>query len=69
VLRVLDDQGTAAAERAVTLDELGTATEVFCSSSVRGVQPVVACAGVASWLVGPVTLQLRDRLRERSGPG
>jgi para-aminobenzoate synthetase/4-amino-4-deoxychorismate lyase len=69
VLGLLADDGTTAAERPLTLRELGTATEVFASSSIRGVQPVVACAGVGSWAVGPVTTRLRDRLEERGGAG
>jgi para-aminobenzoate synthetase / 4-amino-4-deoxychorismate lyase len=62
VLHVLGEDGTPAVERNLTLEELGSATEVFASSSVRGVQPVVACAGVGTWAVGPVTVRLRERM-------
>jgi para-aminobenzoate synthetase/4-amino-4-deoxychorismate lyase len=64
VLHLLGEEGTPTTEQPLTEVELGTATEVFGSSSVRGVQPVVACAGVGTWAVGPVTLRLRDRLRD-----
>lgn len=67
VLPLLDDEGTPVAERPLALDELGAATEVFASSSVRGVQPVVSCAGTGTWPVGPVALWLRDRLRDPLG--
>jgi len=62
VLRVLAEEPTPVAERPLPLAELGTATEVFASSSVRGVQPVVACAGVGTWPVGPLAPRLRTRL-------
>lgn len=62
VLRVLGEETTPVVERALPLAELGAATEVFASSSVRGVQPVVACADVGTWPAGPLALRLRTRL-------
>lgn len=64
VLEALGEEGTPVVERPLPLAKLGAATEVFASSSVRGVQPVVTCAGVATWPVGPVALRLRGRLRD-----
>jgi para-aminobenzoate synthetase/4-amino-4-deoxychorismate lyase len=61
--RVLDrlrTEGTAMAERPVGLLELGSASEVFATSSIRGVQPVSACRDVGAWPTGPVTLRLRE---------
>jgi para-aminobenzoate synthetase/4-amino-4-deoxychorismate lyase len=51
-------------ERPVSLAELAAAGEVFTTSSVRGVQPVVTCDGVGSWPVGPVATWLRARLAD-----
>ena len=69
VLRQLADDRAPVAERPMSVGELGTATEVFASSSIRGVQPVVACAGVGSWAVGAVTRRLRDLLQAPGGAG
>lgn len=60
--RVLDQLragSTPVSERPVDVAALPTATELFTTSSIRGVQPVVACVGVAIWPVGPVTRALR----------
>jgi para-aminobenzoate synthetase/4-amino-4-deoxychorismate lyase len=54
------EQGVAVVERRLGLAELSAADEVLVTSSVRGVQPVVACVGVGNWLVGPLTLRLRE---------
>lgn len=64
VLALLAADGKAVAERPLPLAELATASEVFATSSVRGVLPVVACRDVESWPVGRLTLRLWDRLRE-----
>jgi para-aminobenzoate synthetase/4-amino-4-deoxychorismate lyase len=47
-------------ERAFTLEELRAASEVFTTSSIRGVQPVASCVGVATWPLGPTTSWLRE---------
>jgi para-aminobenzoate synthetase/4-amino-4-deoxychorismate lyase len=62
VLHLLREQRDAVAERALTLAELETGSEVFTTSSIRGVQPVTACVSVGTWPVGPVTTWLRESL-------
>lgn len=60
--RVLDQlraSGVPVAERPVSLVELAAASEVFTTSSIRGIQPVVGCAEVGAWPVGPLTMRLR----------
>lgn len=47
-------------QRRLTTADLGKATEVFATNVLRGVVPVVGCAGVGSWPVGPTTLRLQD---------
>jgi para-aminobenzoate synthetase/4-amino-4-deoxychorismate lyase len=47
-------------ERDLDVGELSGATEVFTTSSVRGIQPVAAVRGVGAWPLGPVTKSLRD---------
>jgi len=54
VLTLCQDHGLAVAERAITVDELRVASEVFLTSSVRGVVPVRAVDGVVR-PVGPTT--------------
>jgi para-aminobenzoate synthetase/4-amino-4-deoxychorismate lyase len=67
VLELLREQRIPVAERPVTLMELGSAVEVFTTSSIGGVQPVVGCAGLATWGVGSLTSWLSDRL-DQPGP-
>lgn len=62
VLTLLRGERTPVAERPLPLTELATASEVFATSSVRGVQPVLACRDLAAWPVGELTLRVRDRL-------
>ncbi len=50
-------------ERPLKLAELSGATEVFVTSSVRGVVPVIECAENC-WTVGEVTLSMGMALRE-----
>lgn len=59
-LHLLRARPVSVAERAFTLEELRAAREVFTTSSIRGVQPVIACTGVATWPVGPTTEWLRE---------
>jgi para-aminobenzoate synthetase / 4-amino-4-deoxychorismate lyase len=59
VLAALRSDRHPVAERAVAVAELADATEVFTTSSIRGVQPVTACTDVGTWAVGPVTSRLR----------
>jgi para-aminobenzoate synthetase/4-amino-4-deoxychorismate lyase len=65
VLELLRAREIPVTERPLGLDELATATEVFTTSSVRGVQPVVACEGIGTWAPGPRAAWLRDRLADR----
>jgi para-aminobenzoate synthetase/4-amino-4-deoxychorismate lyase len=67
VLDLLREHRIPVTERPVTLTELGSAVEVCTTSSIRGVQPVVGCAGLATWGVGSLTTWLRDRL-DHPGP-
>lgn len=62
--RVLE-LGLEAREQPVTLDDLAAADEAFATGSVRGVEPVRSCEGVASWREGPVTARVSEALRER----
>ena len=62
VLSLLDDHAIPAVERPVSIAELASGVEVFTTSSIRGVQPVVACEGVGTWSVGSLTSWLGDRL-------
>jgi para-aminobenzoate synthetase/4-amino-4-deoxychorismate lyase len=64
VLELLRASRIPVVERAVRVAELPSAMEVFTTSSIRGVQPVVGCAGVRSWGVGPLTTWVSDRLDE-----
>jgi para-aminobenzoate synthetase / 4-amino-4-deoxychorismate lyase len=59
VLAELRRASVPVSERPVDLEELTGATEVFTTSSIRGVQPVAACVDVARWPCGPVTERLR----------
>jgi para-aminobenzoate synthetase/4-amino-4-deoxychorismate lyase len=64
VLELLRASRIPVVERAVRVAELPSAMEVFTTSSIRGVQPVVGCAGVRSWGVGPLTAWVSERLDE-----
>jgi para-aminobenzoate synthetase / 4-amino-4-deoxychorismate lyase len=67
VLDLLRDLGIPVAERAFPLAELRRAREVFTTSSVRGVQPVLAVRGNGSWPVGRTTGWVRERLGRGAG--
>jgi para-aminobenzoate synthetase/4-amino-4-deoxychorismate lyase len=67
VLDLLRGSGVPVAERPVALAELARAREVFTTSSIRGVQPVVGVAEVGSWPVGRTTDWIRERLNGRVG--
>ena len=54
-------RGLQVEERAVTLDELRSASEVFTAGTSVELQPVVALvedSGSTEWPVGPITRQL-----------
>jgi para-aminobenzoate synthetase / 4-amino-4-deoxychorismate lyase len=70
VLELLRGSGVPVAERPVALAELARAREVFTTSSVRGVQPVVGVAeagmaDVGTWPAGRTTGWVRERLGVR----
>jgi branched-chain amino acid aminotransferase len=63
VIRLLDTRlGLQVAERAVLVDELTRADEMFLTSSIRGVMPVTKLDGVAvgDGTAGPVTRRVID---------
>jgi para-aminobenzoate synthetase/4-amino-4-deoxychorismate lyase len=60
VLARLRAEGARVSERGFAVAELAWASEVFTTSSIRGVQPVTACLDVASWEMGPTTSWLRQ---------
>ena len=47
----------------LTTADLGHATEVFATNSLRGIVPVTSCEGVGTWLRGPLTTRLARALR------
>jgi para-aminobenzoate synthetase / 4-amino-4-deoxychorismate lyase len=68
VLDLLRRRGIPVTERPVPLPELAHAREVFTTSSIRGVQPVVGAEGVGVWPVGRTTGWIRETLaRPRTG--
>jgi para-aminobenzoate synthetase / 4-amino-4-deoxychorismate lyase len=50
-------------ERAIGIDELVAADEVFTTGGVRGVEPVRRCVGLAEWDSGEVTARVAAELR------
>ncbi|HET7071713.1 MAG TPA: aminotransferase class IV [Nocardioides sp.] len=64
VLARLRENHEPVEERDVNLAELTQATELFTTSSIRGVQPVARCADVGSWPIGPTTTWLRASLTD-----
>jgi branched-chain amino acid aminotransferase len=71
VLAVAGALGLSTEERRVTLDELQAADEVFITSSIRELLPVVRIDGkdVGSGVPGPVARRLHRAFRERVGLG
>ncbi len=68
VLDLLRRRGIPVSERPVALAELAQARELFTTSSIRGVQPVVAVVGIGAWPVGRTTGWTRETLA-RPGSG
>jgi branched-subunit amino acid aminotransferase/4-amino-4-deoxychorismate lyase len=58
VLRLFSDAGDPVAERPLPSTELAGASEVFATSSIRGVQPVGSVLEVGEWPLGPRTTWL-----------
>jgi len=55
--------GIEVSERALTIDELAAADEVFMTGGVRGVEPIRRCAGVGEWDSGEFTARVRAGLQ------
>ncbi len=68
VLRYARDMNILVEERAVRSEELRSATEVFVTNTVRGIQPVVTLLSlpmeVQQWPIGTITLRLMNKLSE-----
>jgi para-aminobenzoate synthetase / 4-amino-4-deoxychorismate lyase len=61
--RVAGDLGYGVEERRMELAELSAGTELFVTSAVRGVIPVIECGEIV-WPIGGITVKLRKRLGE-----
>jgi para-aminobenzoate synthetase / 4-amino-4-deoxychorismate lyase len=61
VLRLAGASGFGVEERRLELTELSAATELFVTSAVRGVMPVIEC-GKIGWPIGGIALKLRRTL-------
>jgi para-aminobenzoate synthetase / 4-amino-4-deoxychorismate lyase len=55
--------GIEVRERAIGIDELADADEVFTTGGVRGVEPVGRCMGLAEWDSGEFTARVGAELR------
>jgi para-aminobenzoate synthetase/4-amino-4-deoxychorismate lyase len=64
VLELAREDGMDTAETGVGPGDLGRATEVFLTNSVRGIEPVRALDGRARWGAWPTATQLARRLGE-----
>lgn len=64
VIGWLEGDGRGVRERDLSVGELTEASEVFTTSSVRGVQPVASCHDVGSWTAGVTVSWLRARLHD-----
>jgi para-aminobenzoate synthetase/4-amino-4-deoxychorismate lyase len=62
-IEVARTAGIEVSERALTLDELAAADEVFMTGGVRGVEPVGRCAGLGEWDSGEFTARVRAGLQ------
>jgi len=57
--------GVSTAKKVIKLNDLTRADEVFITSSIRGVTPVVSCRGVGTWPIGSLTTELRRKLSQQ----
>jgi para-aminobenzoate synthetase / 4-amino-4-deoxychorismate lyase len=55
--------GIEVVERALSVDELAAAAEVFMTGGVRGVEPVGRCAGLGEWDSGEFTARVGAELQ------
>ena len=63
VIELARAAGLSVEERALTLDELASADEVFLTGGVRGVEPAGSCEGVAEWDFGGISAQVAAELQ------
>ena len=63
VIEVARAAGIDIAERALRVDELAAADEVFMTGGVRGVEPVGSCAGLGEWDFGEFTARVSAELQ------
>jgi para-aminobenzoate synthetase/4-amino-4-deoxychorismate lyase len=63
VIELARGAGIEVRERAIGIDELVEADEVFVTGGVRGVEPVARCAGLGEWDSGGLTARVRAELR------
>jgi para-aminobenzoate synthetase / 4-amino-4-deoxychorismate lyase len=64
VLDLLSDSAVRISERPVGVDDLAAADEVFATNAIGGVRPVVSCAEVGDWPIGPVTRAADEALEK-----
>ena len=64
VLALLSDLGVGISNQAIRLTDLAAADEVFATSAIGGVRPVVSCASVGEWPLGPVTHAVDEALEQ-----
>jgi len=64
VLSIAGRLGMAALVESQALDRLTEADEVFLTSAIRGIVPVISCRGNGRWPSGPITLRLKNELAE-----
>ena len=71
ILSLARGLGVTTTSKAIRLSDLASADEVFITSSIRGVAPVVSCRGVGTWPIGSLTTELIRELSQqwsRSSP-
>ncbi len=64
IVALLNSIGVEVQEVEISLERLADAGEVFLSNSLRGVEWVESCLGVAAWRHGPLTRLVRNLLCE-----
>ncbi len=67
VIELAAEAGAPVAEAAVTIDDLGSATEIFLTNALVGIRPVALLDFKRLPAPGPVTLRLLEAWRRRHG--